>query len=134
RDGTPRTLDPGLYGLSNGFLDTPWPKVRRAKMLLNRTIRSGNIAPEPLLDLLRDEERPADDELPRTGLEMDVERRASAIFIADPTYGTRASTVVLIDRSGGVTFVERSYGPEGAQLGTETFRFDVDTNGSAAGE
>ncbi len=128
RNGAPRTLDPGIYGLSNGWLETPWPKVRRAKALLKEQIDAGDVAPEALLGLLRDESRPPDDELPRTGLDVALERKASSIFIADPTYGTRASTVVLMDRDSRVTFVERSFGPDGHVLGTESFRFAIDSD------
>lgn len=123
RDGAPRTLAPGVYGLSNGWLDTPWPKVRRAKALFEVATREGNVTPETLLDLLRDEWRPSDDEVPRTGLDLTVERKAASIFIADPTYGTRASTVVMLSRNGRASFVERSFGPDGKPLGTESFRF-----------
>ncbi len=126
RNGAPRTLDSGIYGLSNGWLDTPWPKVRRAKSLFGDVMREGRVAPEPLLDLLRDDWHPPDDELPRTGLDLTVERKASSIFIADPTYGTRASTVVIMGRDGRVMFAERSFGPGGRRLGTETFQFTVD--------
>jgi uncharacterized protein with NRDE domain len=127
RDGSLRILEPAVYGLSNGWLDTPWPKVRRAKALFEDVLRSRSLAPAPLLELLRDDWRPRDEDLPKTGLEPAVERTASSIFISDPAYGTRASTVVLLDRNGGVTFVERSFGPDGEDLGTASFRFDVES-------
>lgn len=128
RNGCPRALEPSIYGLSNGWLDTPWPKVRRAKSMFKTLLQAGRIGPEPLLDLLRDEWRPTDEELPRTGMDLDIERKASAIFIADPAYGTRASTVVLMDRLGDLTFAERSFGPGGELLATKTFSFNFDAD------
>lgn len=126
RRGSGKPLEPGLYGLSNGRLDTPWPKVRRAKELFREVTEPSAIDPEALLDVLADEWRPPDDALPRTGIGLHWERMVSSIFITGDEYGTRASTVVLVDRDGELTFVERSYGPGGAETGTEAFRLSLD--------
>lgn len=120
-------LEPGVYGLSNEQLDTPWPKVRRAKSLFHKAIGEYGAAPEPLLEMLADRERAQDGELPSTGLTQEWERALSSIFISGKEYGTRASTVVLWHRDGGVTFVERSFGPEGTVLATERYQFSVAT-------
>lgn len=127
--GTPgriHELKDGVYGLSNEQLDTPWPKVRRAKALFHKAIGEHGVDPPDLLDVLLDRERPPDDSVPSTGLTPEWERALSTIFIAGRDYGTRASTVVLFDRHGGATFVERSSGPEGRELGTETFTFRIE--------
>jgi uncharacterized protein with NRDE domain len=47
-------LQPGLYGLSNHLLETPWPKVVRGKRLLRVEIGRNPLTPEPLLDILSD--------------------------------------------------------------------------------
>lgn len=120
-------LEAGVYGLSNEQLDTPWPKVRRAKSLFHKVIGEHGPTPEPLLEMLADRERAQDGELPSTGLTQEWERALSSIFISGKEYGTRASTVVLWHRDGGVTFVERSFGPEGRVLGTERYHFSVVT-------
>lgn len=116
-------IEPGLYGLSNGRLNTPWPKVERAKRLFQDVIASESFDAVDLLDVLADEWRPSDDLLPQTGIGLHWERAISSIFIRGDEYGTRASTVVLVDNDGFATFLERSFAPGGAIVGTE--RFDL---------
>ncbi|MDP3978486.1 MAG: NRDE family protein [Pseudomonas sp.] len=115
RTGVPEQLSAGLYGLSNADLDTPWPKVEKAKALLGECL----IAPQAtvLLDLLHDGQQVEDARLPDTGVGLNTERLLSSIFIATHSYGTRASTVLLVKADGSRTLVERSYGPFGARLG-----------------
>ena len=115
--GAGRELAPGVYGLSNHLLDTPWPKVTAAKSQLTAALTR---LPEeaPLLELLRDG-RPAEDaDLPRTGLSLEWERLLSSAFIHAPGYGTRCSTIVLMDRAGGVRFEEWSWDAAGAPRGS----------------
>ncbi len=119
-------LEAGVYGLSNEQLDTPWPKVRRAKSLFHKAVGEHGPHPEALLDVLADRKRAADGRLPSTGLAMTWERALSSIFIPGKEYGTRASTVVLLHRDGRLRFVERSFGPEGSVLGTEAYEFRVE--------
>lgn len=123
-----RRLQPGVYGLSNGSLDTPWPKVRRAKALFAEVTGEGDVDPEALLEVLSDDWRPPDSELPATGLGRRWERQASSIFIAGDEYGTRASTVLLVRKDGTTTFVERSFGPGGTEIGTEAFEFTIESD------
>jgi uncharacterized protein with NRDE domain len=118
-----RVLEPGVYGLSNHLLDTPWPKVIAAKSRLHTALdRLPDTA--SLRELLLDD-RPAPDEaLPRTGVSLEWERLLSSAFIRAPGYGTRCSTVILMDRAGRVTFNEWSWDEAGEQVGplvTETF-------------
>jgi uncharacterized protein with NRDE domain len=104
-----RPLAPGIYGLSNHLLDTPWPKVVMGKADLREAVA----APEDELEarlfasLARRDPAP-DAQLPRTGIEVERERALSSAFIATPEYGTRCSTVLLAGRDGEVTFVERT--------------------------
>ncbi len=108
-------LGEGIYGLSNAELDTPWPKVEKAKALLEECL----IEPQApaLLDLLHDGQQAADAALPDTGVGLNTERLLSSIFIATNSYGTRASTALLLRADGSRLMVERSYGPHGARLG-----------------
>lgn len=111
--GRGRLLEPGVYGLSNHLLDTPWPKVITAKAALASALTQLP-QEQALLELLRDD-RPADDrELPRTGLTLEWERLLSSAFVRTPTYGTRCSTILLVDRQGGSRFTEWTWNAEGA--------------------
>ena len=128
RDGAPQEIPPGIYGLSNGLLDTPWPKVRRAKELFQEAVRRQGFGPDDLLTVLRDDVRPDDALLPETGVGATWERVLSSIFISGALYGTRASTVVTIGRRGEVRFVERSFGPEGVETETRRFNFLIESS------
>ncbi|SDL63153.1 Uncharacterized conserved protein, contains NRDE domain [Catalinimonas alkaloidigena] len=107
-----RAVPPGVHGLSNHLLNTPWPKVTLGKTLLKEHLdRAVTPAPDALLALLQNADRPGDTALPSTGVSLEWERALSTMFIATPTYGTRCSTVVL-QQSEQVQFVERRYGPQ----------------------
>ena len=106
-------LEPGLYGLSNHLLDTPWPKVVRGKEALRAHLDGEVINPETLLPLLADTAMAADDLLPETGVGIERERVLSSMFIKTPMYGTRASTVFLIDNEGKGTIIERTFPTNG---------------------
>jgi uncharacterized protein with NRDE domain len=104
----PRALRPGIYGLSNGFLDTPWPKVVRSVAAFATRIAQ-RVDPEVLFRILADRELARDSALPQTGVPLDWERALSAVQIRANGYGTRASTVLTVRRDGVVSFVERSF-------------------------
>ena len=110
-------VEPGIHGISNALLDTPWPKVVRGKRELDRLVSPAD-APDPdhLIGILLDRTLAAEHELPRTGVGMEMERALSAPFIAMPGYGTRSSTALLIHESGRIVLVERTHHPEGAEL------------------
>lgn len=103
-------LVPGIYGLSNHLLDTPWPKVRKGTARLRQLLeRERKPTLEAFFALLRDAAPFPDDALPDTGVGLKWERLLSPLFIVSPDYGTRSSTVVLIHREGRVTIAERTY-------------------------
>jgi uncharacterized protein with NRDE domain len=117
-------LRPGVHGLSNALLDTPWPKVRRGRRELARLLDdSGEPDPDHLLDVLLDRAYAADHLLPDTGVGMEWERALSASFIATPDYGTRASTALLIDHEGGILLVERTFAPGSTGWSEVRYRF-----------
>lgn len=124
-----KKIEPGLYGVSNHLLDTPWPKVEKAKALFENIVTvNSNIDPEALFIVLEDNTVPADDQLPDTGVGINWERRLSSIFIKSKTYGTRSSSIILYDRKGHITFIERTFIPsEGKNLkyNTKTFQFAI---------
>jgi len=105
-------LSPGIFGLSNHLLDTPWPKVAQGKSALAAAIEALP-ADRPLFELLADDRIHEDDRLPRTGISLDWERILSAAFVRAPNYGTRSSTVLLQDKEGGIVLDEQAYLPGG---------------------
>jgi len=115
RNGPPQVLEPGIYGLSNHLLDSPWPKLLTARRNFAAALPQ---LPDtsPLFALLADDEIVPDDALPRTGVSLEWERRLSAIFVRSADYGTRASTVVTRSLAGAIRLEERSFGPHGQGL------------------
>ena len=101
-------LDSGIHGLSNHLLDSPWFNVRRGKELLKQVIEKGDNLAADLFTILSDKTISPKDELPDTGLEKDIEEKISSIFVETPDYGTRSSTVILINQKDNVTFIEKS--------------------------
>ncbi len=117
-----QTLGPGVHGMSNGALDAPWPKTRRLMDALSAWLEAdGDLA--PLWAALADEHRPADSELPDTGIGLERERWLSPAFIRGDDYGTRASTVLLIDAAGRGQMHERRFGAQGVFLGESRVDF-----------
>ncbi|AHL73874.1 hypothetical protein CH92_01700 [Stutzerimonas stutzeri] len=109
--GTPEQLPAGTYGLSNAALDTPWPKLVRARSALQECLYTP--VTETLLQLLGDSQPAADAELPSTGVPYEWEKRLSSVFIAGADYGTRASTVLIRRADGSTELTERRFGPAG---------------------
>lgn len=121
RDTVPRQLPPGIFGLSNHLLDTPWPKVERGKARLRELVAWDLVAPDALFDLLADDAQATDDELPDTGIGLERERALSSIFIRTPNYGTRSATVVLIGEEGETSFTERTFDHAAGEYTDRTF-------------
>ena len=112
---------PGLHALSNAELDAPWPKALRARDALARWLASDAADAampwvEPLFAALAHAQVAPDAQLPDTGVGPELERRLSASFIVGTDYGTRCSSVVLVER-GAIHFIERRFGPGGAYAG-----------------
>lgn len=139
RSGPPRTLRSGVYGLSNAALDTPWPKTRRLKQQVQRLLPAAEgveALTEALFTALADRTQAGDAELPSTGVPLQRERMLSSIFIHLPAadaqgrdYGTRCSTVVVVERQAERTCVhviERRYDAAGSPCGLAAVRFRPD--------
>lgn len=104
------TITPGTYSVSNAALNTPWPKVEKARQTLEQYVKGVNeIEMESLFAQLHDNEIARDEVLPKTGVELDLERQLSPIFIQTENYGTRCSTVLLVTHNNKVTFTERTF-------------------------
>jgi len=122
---TINTVEAGVHGLSNHLLDTPWPKVERAKSGLKTLLSQASFNKEALFDILKHNRPAPDDQLPDTGIPDDLEKQISPVFIKGEEYGTRSSTILLIDKSGTVTFEERIF-TNGTQDVDETNQFEFE--------
>lgn len=123
RAAKPRKLPPGLYGLSNYLLDTPWPKVTEAKRRLAELLRHEEFAVDDLLALMADRRQAPDAELPETGIPLEWERALSAMFIATEDYGTRSTSLLLRADSDRQELYERRY--DGSPERWQQDRFEV---------
>jgi uncharacterized protein with NRDE domain len=121
RGGGQRELEPGIYGLSNATLDTPWEKVERSKAQLAGLLGSGNVDDVALLNLLADREKGPVEEVRDERLPFATAHAITAPFIITPEYGTRCSTIVRADASGRWHFLERRFDPDGQSTGESRF-------------
>ncbi len=115
------TLAPGVYGMSNGELDAPWPKVQALRAAMHTLIDDGAVHADALLDILGQRQTAHDAALPDTGVGLELERRLSASFIQSPGYGTRCSTLLTVRDDGQATFIEGSFDEHGTPGLTKTF-------------
>jgi uncharacterized protein with NRDE domain len=122
-------LSMGFYGISNHLLETPWPKVLRGKEKMKPILGNEVIDPEALFEVLYDDNVAVDNRLPSTGLPLERERALSSMFIKTEGYGSRCSTVILVDKNDDVSFSERVYDFKNFQYTTQTFKFRVRTKG-----
>jgi uncharacterized protein with NRDE domain len=115
----PVPVEPGVHGLSNHLLDTPWPKVTRSKAVLQEslTVSNEDARDARLFAMLADRSESADHELPDTGIPYPREKALSPAFITGDRYGTRSSTVLTIGTAGGITLRERRFAPLGLMQG-----------------
>jgi uncharacterized protein with NRDE domain len=129
-----QALAPGVHGLSNALLDTPWPKLTRTKEAVTAWVASGSEDLAPVLAALADRTKPSDEALPATGIPLAWERMLSPPFIVGEDYGTRCSTVLAVSRSGEAKLVERSFDARGDAAGDVEFAFELarDDAGTAA--
>lgn len=114
--GATRILPPGIHGLSNHLLGTPWPKLQLARerfaLALDHPTRR-----EAFVELLRDSTPANDDTLPDTGIGIEWERQLSSVFVRAPGYGTRSSTLVRVSTDDAVDFTEWTWNQDGELAG-----------------
>jgi len=118
-------LTEGIYGISNALLDTPWAKIKRSKKRFTQILNRDDKIIENIFVLLNDKETAPDEELPDTGLDKEREKALSSIFIKTPKYGTRCTTVLLIDNDDNVSFIETTYHPVGDNFSGVKFEFTI---------
>jgi uncharacterized protein with NRDE domain len=121
-----RGLTPGVYGLANESLDTPWPKLERVRSGFGTWLRQAPPAGvEGLFALLADRTPAAEPDVAHGGpLPPDWARALSAPFVLHPEYGTRCSTVLLLEEDGRLQLIERRFDPEGRLRGESEFRLE----------
>lgn len=118
----PRQLPDGLHGLSNGLLDSPWPKVLRVREALEQLLKAGgSLATTSLLEPFMDTRQADPASLPDTGVPRDWEQLLSSPFIISPDYGTRASTAFLHRADDWLEMRERTFDARGACSGDRAF-------------
>ncbi|MET0232152.1 MAG: NRDE family protein, partial [Rhodanobacteraceae bacterium] len=112
-DTAPSRLHDGVHVISNGRIGVHWPKTERLQRRFTEAIASNATTDAALLDLLLDEERPADAALPDTGIGVDLERLLAPVFVrGSAQYGTRASTLAFVDDRTGAHLRERTFEAE----------------------
>jgi len=126
RNGAHRVLPPGVYGVANATLDTPWAKVERSKSLLRSIIEADNVNETTLMRMLDDRKPARVEEVDASRLPFDKAHALTAPFVVLPDYGTRSSTVVIGDNSGQVTLTEKRFKPNGETSGQSDYRFRID--------
>src|SRR6185369_6556415 len=125
RGGSSGPVTPGIHGLSNHLLDTRWPKIAVAKSRFKSIVQLADIDPEQIFTVLSDPAPFADALLPDTGVGTERERLLSPIFIEGDHYGTRSTTVLLIDRTGQVTFIERVFSASHTVSSAQRYTFRI---------
>lgn len=100
-----RVLEPGVYGLSNAALDTPWPKTLALKAALTGALASSDNAglKKPLWDALTNRNYASTESLPDTGVSSELEKALSSAYVSAPErgYGTRCSTLLVATPQAG---------------------------------
>jgi uncharacterized protein with NRDE domain len=119
-----RALTPGNYGLSNGLLDSPWPKVIYGKQQFTECIRNQPDR-DCLLAMLADQTKADVDKLPDTGIDKALEHTLSSRFISTPEYGTRSSTIIAVDKNNRVHFLEKTYPVAGKEGSVQEYWFNL---------
>lgn len=126
REQNYKQLGAGTYGISNGDLDSAWPKVDWAKQHLSDLIADAAGNHEAILTMLANRDIPVDKRLPDTGIGVELERVLAPVFILSKEYGTRASTVLTIDNNNRTRFSERSYDSQGKAENTSLYEFTIE--------
>lgn len=129
-----RKVEKGIHGLSNSLLDVPWPKVRKGTEAFASCLQGQELDKEQLFAIMEDQAKAEDYELPQTGLSLEWERLLSSIHIVSADYGTRSTSVLLVDRNSHVQFWERSFRPvHPGEFNEVYYEFTIDDKGSDKG-
>ncbi|MFB5661738.1 NRDE family protein [Alteribacillus sp. HJP-4] len=124
---TRKLLGPGVYGLSNARLDTPWPKVKKAKQRFKRVLSGmgADLLIDDLFDVLSDKTEAAEELLPVTGVSLELEKALSPMFINFEGYGTRVQTIYALNKHGEAVLIERSFTVDAVPEGDIQLKWDI---------
>ncbi len=118
-------VDAGFHGLSNALLNTPWEKTVNATNDLKKLVDKNDIETKALFNIMMNDTKAGEHELPKTGLPLKMEKAVSSIFINTPDYGTRCTTILLKDNNGHYTYIERRFEPGTKTIvGESVFKFN----------
>ena len=120
-------IPPGIHGLSNHLLDTPWPKLEQGRQQLAQCLNQTDVKISNLWDILTSCQKPDDDKLPQTGVGLEWERTLSSAFVRSPEYGTRSSTILLVGYNDSVKFIERIYHTSLSSWQESSYEFQIRT-------
>ncbi len=126
RGGGLRELDPGIYGVANATLDTPWPKVVRTRQAFEALLSNGTVETSELLGILGDRRLAEPEELSSGNLPLEDTHALSSPFVIAGEFGTRSSTVLLKRKDGDVLFTEARFDATGESAGLSEFRFEIE--------
>lgn len=126
RDQNSSQLPAGIHSVSNAALNTPWSKVVNTKRQLEQFSQEGKLYTEQLMQMMMDSTPAPDEELPNVPLPLEMRRKTSATFIQSETFGTRCTTILLVDWNNQVTFTERNYRSDGTYA-DKRFEFQLET-------
>ena len=126
RGDAPQQLEPGIYGLSNATLDSPWPKLIDSRERLRRLIDDDRVSPQGLIRLLGDRTPAPVDSIDSSEMPFEAARLRSAAFIVSLEYGTRCTSALLWSDEGRITLAERRFDPQGRNVGESSFSFRVE--------
>ncbi len=124
-EGRVLALSPGIHSISNGLLDSGWPKQRSAEARLAAAL-TDPADHDALAETVSDRSTAADRELPDTGVALELERALSPQFIAMPEYGTRATTTLAVHQSGSVEMHERDFHAGGVAGERRSLKFELE--------
>lgn len=108
-------ITPGVHGLCNADLNTPWPKLTRGCDQLKQQLAQASTDSNQLINIIQSTQQAADKQLPNTGIELEFERLLSSAFIQGKDYGTRCSTLLTIGHNNCLTFTELTYDKQGIE-------------------
>lgn len=120
-------LEAGIYGLSNGSLNSPWPKVERGRERLKGLLAADSgLTTDQLIEVMTDKTRARDELLPDTGVPIELEIKLSSAFIQNPErlYGTRCSTAIIHEAGGVTRFSEQNYDDSGNRTERSFYQFE----------